>query len=64
MISCLLIIFFVVVGRMYYLYIIYMKTDVVIHKYRYKQIGARLRKGVLLYGPPGTGKSKNIKFTY
>lgn len=23
----------------------------------YKNIGARLRRGILLYGPPGTGKT-------
>ena len=31
--------------------------------FRYEDIGARLRRGVLLYGPPGTGKTLLAKAT-
>jgi cell division protease FtsH len=30
---------------------------------KYKEIGARTRKGILLYGPPGTGKTMIAKAT-
>lgn len=30
---------------------------------KYQEIGARLRKGVLIYGPPGTGKTLLAKAT-